>query len=391
MKILHVIASADPRHGGPIEGVLRLGESFRAMGHEQDLLTLDLPDDPWVAEAPVPVHAKGTKPPRLPGPLGKLARWARRSPAAPAWLKANAANYDGIIVDGLWNYATRTAGIALPGGPTPYIVFSHGMLDPWFRGRYPAKHLLKQVLWRMNEGPLLRGAKAVAFTCEQERKLARATWHPWGMSEAVVGFGTTPPPEFEPVMESEFRAALPDLGDRPYFLFMSRLHEKKGADILLRAFGRVAPDCEFDLVIAGPGESDYVSELKSIADEACPEGRVHWPGMVSGKAKWGALHGCAAMTLTSHQENFGVIVAEALGCGRPVIISDQVNIFDEVQAADAGLICTDSVATAEMALRSFIALSPADRRAMGKRGRQLFDEKFTMDGTARRVIDLLAG
>lgn len=388
MKILHVIAGADPREGGPIEGVLRLGECFRAMGHSQELLTLDSPAAPWVKTCPAPVHAMGRRGEEPAGRIDALRMRLGRSPDAPRWLKAHAADYDGIIVDGLWNYATRTARLALPGGPTPYVVFSHGMLDPWFRQRYPLKHALKTALWQFNEGVLLRGAEAVAFTCEQERKLARETWRPWGMREAVVGFGTSAPPAATPAMEEAFRAAVPALGDRPYLLFLSRLHEKKGVDILLEAYGAIAGDCPFDLVVAGPGDAEYVAALKQVAERHCPEGRVHWPGMVSGEAKWGALHGCAAMALTSHQENFGVVVAEALGCARPVVISNQVNIHDEVAAAEAGVICSDDVPSARAALARFVAMEAADREAMGQRGLALFADKFRMDATAGRLIDI---
>ncbi|MBD3729057.1 MAG: glycosyltransferase [Sphingomonadales bacterium] len=391
MKLLHVIATADPRDGGPIEGVLRLGESFRAMGHSQELLTLDSPDAPWVSGAPAPIHAMGRLGEAPRGPLDRLALRFHRAPAAPRWLRAHAGDYDGIIVDGLWNYSTRTARLALPGGPTPYVVFSHGMLDPWFASRFPVKHAIKQLLWRFNEGVLLRGAAAVAFTCEQERKLARENWRPWGMREAVVGFGTSPPPPPTAAMEQAFRAAVPTLGERPYLLFLSRLHEKKGVDVLLEAFGAMAQDCPYDLVVAGPGEPAYVASLKALAERQCPAGRVHWPGMVSGDAKWGALHGCAAMVLTSHQENFGVVVAEAVGCGRPVVISDQVNIHDEVAAARAGLVCRDEANSARDALARFSTLSAGERAAMGERGRTLFAEKFTMDSTARRLLAIFEG
>lgn len=390
MKILHVISVSDPRDGGPIEGVTRLGEAFRAHGHEQELLTLDPPDSPWLAEAPMPIHALGVPLGQRRFSRGPLAHLSQRSPAAVDWLREHVSDYDGIIVDGLWNAGTRTARAVLPKAGVPYLVFSHGMLDPWFRKRYPAKHAMKSVLWQFNEGPLLRAATAVAFTCEQERKLARETWKPWGMREAVVGFGTSPPPARAPAMEAAFRSAVPDLGEHPYFLFMSRIHEKKGVDLLLQAFGETAAQGEIDLVVAGPGDPAYLASLKQLAQECCPQGRVHWPGMLSGPAKWGALYGCEAMTLISHQENFGVIVAEALGCARPVIITDQVNIFDEVEAADAGVICTDNATSAVDGFTRFHALAAKERQAMGQRGQKLFQDRFTMEGTAERVIALLA-
>ncbi len=390
MRILHVIASCDPRGGGPIEGVRRLGEAFRVAGHEQELLTLDTPDQPWVREHPATVHALGT-PVSGRGPIARLRRRVARSPDATAWLRRHGRAYDGIIVDGLWNYSTRVARLALPGGDTPYIVFTHGMLDPWFAGKYPLKHALKQVFWRFNEGVLLRGAAAVAFTCEQERRLARRSFAPWRMREAVVGFGTSLPPPPTTAMEQAFRATVPALGMGGYLLFMSRIHEKKGVDVLIAAFAEIAAAFPaIDLVIGGTGAESYVAALRRQAEASGYGARIHWPGMLGGDAKWGAFYACDAMVLSSHQENFGVVVAEAAGCAKRVVISDQVNIFDEVAAANAGFIASDEVQDFARALRDCLAQSPAERAAMEQRGAALFAEKFNIAATAVRLLNVFS-
>lgn len=389
-SILHVIASCDPGGGGPIEGVRLLGQAFAERGVRQELLTLDTPDMPWVADFPAPVHAMGEGAVGA-GVIGRARAYINGAPRAVRWLRDHAADYDGVIVDGLWNYSTRVARLGLPDSGVPYIAFTHGMLDPWFARTYPAKHMAKRALWRINEGVLLRGASAVAFTCEQERLLARRSFAPWGMREAVVGFGTSAPPAEHPGMVAAFRARVPALADRPYLLFMSRIHEKKGCDVLIAAFARIAGAFpETDLVIAGPGEPDLVAALQRQAEAAGVAGRIHWPGMLAGDAKWGALYGCEAMTLSSHQENFGVIVVEALACGRRVVISDQVNIHDEVTAADAGFVGSDTVDGTEPQLVAALRQSPADRSAMESRARALFAERFDMGRTAERLLAIIA-
>ncbi len=390
MRILHVIANCDPRGGGPIEGVKRLGEAFRAHGHDQELLTLDTPELAWVAAHPAKVHAKG---PAI-GGRGLIAGARRRilrSPAATAWLRDHAGDYDGIVVDGLWNYATRVARLALVRGPVPYIVFTHGMLDPWFARKYPRKHTLKRLLWRFNEGVLLRGAAAVAFTCEQERLLARRSFAPWRMREAVVGFGTSPPPPARPAMAAAFRATVPALGARPYLLFLSRIHEKKGVEVLIEAFAEVAGAFPgTDLVIGGTGDETLVAALRRQAQDSGVAARIHWAGMIGGDAKWGALYGCEAMVLSSHQENFGVVVAEAAGCGRRVVISDQVNIFDEIAAAGAGFVAADEPRHFARALAACLGQGAAARGAMEQRATTLFAERFNIAATAARLIALFA-
>lgn len=389
MKLLHIIASCNPGHGGPVEGVLRLHEAFAKAGHSSEMLTLDRPDDPWVAACPMPVHAKGSLQQDGSGPVASFRRWARRSPGAVEWLAANVTAYDGVIVDGLWNYATRMARLALPVSGVPYVVFPHGMLDPWFRQRYPLKDVAKRALWLLNEGPLMRAATAGAFTCERELELARSTWKPWGVRGEIVGYGTSEPPSAPGQVEA-FRQLVPGIGKRPYFLFMSRLHPKKGCEILLDAFEATLAQHDCALVMAGPGDDDYRQVLLSRPSTRRAGERIVWPGMLQGDAKWGALRGCEAMTLISHQENFGVIVAEALACGRPVIVSDQVNIAPEVERGGAGFVCTTDADSAAAAIRRITSLETDERAAMGVRGRKLFEERFEIGAVAARLAELLS-
>src|SRR6185369_16511419 len=106
--------------------------------------------------------------------------------------------------------------------------------------------------------------------------------------------------------------------------------EKKGVDLLISAYADVyqskpASPAPPALVIAGPLNSDFADAMQKLAAELSPRDTVFWPGLLSGDAKWGAFHGCEAFVLPSHQENFGIAVAEALACGKPVLISNQVN------------------------------------------------------------------
>ena len=88
--------------------------------------------------------------------------------------------------------------------------------------------------------------------------------------------------------------------------------------------------------MAGPDQQNWSSELQGMAQEAGLSDRVHWPGMLTGYAKWGAFYASEAFVLPSHQENFGIAVAEALGCGRGVLLSDKVNIAAQIVADGAG-------------------------------------------------------
>lgn len=392
MKILSIISTAQLEGGGPIEGLLRMSEVMRTQGHEHELMTLDPPDAPFLAEVPVPVHALGRRKRAPRNPLERKWQYFNVSPDAVRWAKAHVREYDGVVVNGLWNYATHVARRALPGSGVPYVVYSHGMLDPWFGKQYPAKDFAKRMLWPLNEAVLYRHATAAAFTCELERRLAHRRYLPWRARERVVAYGTSEPPARHPGQDAAFAAAVPGLAGRCFILFLSRIHEKKGCDLLVDAFARVAreqPDT--DLVIAGPDQMGLVATLKARAERAGIADRLHWPGMLKGDAKWGAFHGCEAFILPSHQENFGIVVAEALACGKPVLISDQVNIFHEVEEAAAGIVAPDTAEGAETLLREFLARSPDERAAMGERGRALFHAKFTITAAANDLLTLLQG
>jgi glycosyltransferase involved in cell wall biosynthesis len=306
------------------------------------------------------------------------------------WLKRHAADYDAIIVNGLWNFSAFAAAMALPGRKTPYFVFTHGMMDPWFKRTYPLKHLAKLVFWLLCEGRLLAGARKVFFTTEEERRLAHGQFPLWRYNEQVVGYGTAAAPPPTPEQRAAFQAKTPELGDRPYLLFLSRIHRKKGCDLLVDAFAKIAKEQpDLQLVVAGPDQENLVAALRERAEALGVGDRIHWPGMLKGDAKWGGYRGAEAFILPSHQENFGIVVAEALACGTPVLISDKVNIWREVEAAGAGLVRPDDAGGTEDLLRAWLALSDTDRAAMRVAAHQTFEKNFDVATIAPALLEII--
>ncbi|MFN6996501.1 MAG: glycosyltransferase, partial [Aquincola tertiaricarbonis] len=114
-----------------------------------------------------------------------------------------------------------------------------------------------------------------------------------------------------------------------------------------------------------------------------------WPGMLQGDLKWGAFHAAEAFVLPSHQENFGIAVAEALGCGVPVLISDKVNIWREIEADGAGLVAPDTAEGTAQLLQRWLALSSAERAAMRDRARGCFAQRFTVEAMADSLLSVL--
>ncbi|HEX3662188.1 MAG TPA: glycosyltransferase [Acidobacteriaceae bacterium] len=380
MRILHVIGSLSPADGGPPEAVRQLARAYPKIGVDVEVLCQDLPDAPFLAPLTFPVHALGQ-------------RWLGRfglSPRLWQWLHRSAARFDGIVMNGLWIFADIAVRSAALRAGTPYAVFPHGSLDPWFNRKYPLKHLKKLIYWPL-QYPVLRDARAVLFTTATERDLARTSFRPNRWNGIPVSYGISHP-SGEPAAQIEaFHAKFPALRGRRYLLFMSRLHEKKGCDLLVDAFARLASEFpDVDLVVAGPDPVSLQAKLQERAARNGIADRVHWPGMLTGDLKWGALRSAEAFVLPSHQENFGIVVAESLAAGRPVLISNQVNIWPDIQADGAGLVDDDTLKGAESLLRRWLALTPVEREAMAAHAQPCFSSRYSMERAAASVKALFS-
>jgi glycosyltransferase involved in cell wall biosynthesis len=383
MRILHVIDTLSPAAGGPPEAIRQLVRAYEqeVAGTKIEVVCLDPPDAPFLSGISCPVHALGQS------SLGRFAL----SPRLWSWLHAHARRFDVLLMNGIWSFPDIAVRAAARRTGVPYGVFVHGALDPWFNRTYPLKHLKKLLYWPI-QYRVLRDAAAVFFTTSIERDLAKTSFRPSQWNSVVIPYGITDngeSPEKSTRQTELFYSTVPALRGRNFLLFLGRIHPKKGCDLLLEAFGRLAstrPDV--DLVIAGPDQEGLQSNLIAQADRLGIAARVHWPGMLGGDLKWGALRACEAFVLPSHQENFGISVVEALSVGRPVLISNQVNIWPDIEADGVGLVDDDTLAGTERLLHRWFHTGLAERQAMAARARPCFLSRYTMNRTASMINDL---
>lgn len=379
LKLLHVIPSVDPSGGGPIEAVNQLCRTYRDSGVVVEICSIDRPNDVFVANSKTKVHALG------PG-HGKYAYSSRLVP----WLRTHAHEFDAVIVNGLWQYTSFAVWRALAGTSTPYFIFVHGMLGPWFKRAYPIKHLKKWLYWPWGEYRVLRDARRVIFTCETERLAARQCFSLYKANEAVTVYGVNDPPPNIDELGSRFATQYPRLKDKRIVLFLGRLHEVKGCDLLIAAFAQVAKQDEnLHLVMAGPGQSRWVTKLKAQSDALGIAHRITWPGMLQNDAKWGALQASEVLCLPSHHENFGIVVAEALACGKPVMISDKVNIWREIREAEAGFVDADTTDGTVRNLQRWQQLDANGYMKMSDRARQCFAIHFHVRLAGARLLEII--
>ena len=383
MKILRSIHTVNPALGGPIESVKQSSAILTRRGHAVEIISLDGPEDAWVRDSPVSVHALG--PDR--GGYGYAPRFSN-------WIKEHRAQYDAVIVHGIWQYNSFGVWRALSGTNTPYFVFPHGMLDPWFKRTYPLKHMKKLLYWPWGDYRVLRDAAGVLFTSEEERKLARESFSLYTCKEVVVNYGTAAPPVDLQDAEHDFCEAFPKLRGERFFLFLGRLHEKKGCDLLIEAFAAVRTsfpaDSPMHLVLAGPcADEEYLRHLKHLAAAGKVDDSITFTGMLTGNRKWGAFSAAEAFVLPSHQENFGIAVVEALACGTPVLISNQVNIWREIEADGAGFVENDDLAGTTALLNRWLATSPEVRAAMKESARNCFARRFEIERATDSLLEVL--
>jgi len=375
LHILHVIGTLSPAAGGPPESMRQLVDAYIEVGAGIELACLDKPGERFLEGIACPVHALG------PSLLGRYGL----SPRLWRWLNGNAHRFDAMVMNGIWTFPGVAVRLAARRAQRPYGIFTHGMLDPWFNRRYPLKHLKKLLYWPVQHA-VLHDAEAVFFITEAERDLAKTSFRPSNWTSVVVPYGINDPEERggEATEQIEaFYRRLPELRGRRYLLFLARIHEKKGCDLLLQAFARTADSVpEVDLVIAGPDQQGMQAELQRLAERLGIAARVHWPGLIGGDLKWGAIRACDAFVLPSHQENFGTAVVESLAVGRPVLISNQVNIWAAIESDGVGLVNDDTLEGTERLLRRWFDLPAAERDAMAARARASFIARFAMNRAA---------
>jgi glycosyltransferase involved in cell wall biosynthesis len=390
VKLLHITSSLDPKMGGVAQAVKTLVSELKELSVSSEIVTLDSPEADCY-------------------PLGPGSGFGQYSSRLLPWLKANISNFDVCIIHGLWSYHTFAAHKAIhylqkqPGNKKlpRILVMPHGMLDPYFQQAKERriKAIRNWFYWKFIESRVVNEADGLLFTCETELLLARETFSPYHpKKEYNIGYGIESPPAYLESMDKAFKSSCKGLDGAPYLLFLSRIHSKKGIDLLLKAYlelhniMRLASEKLPKLVIAGPGlDSKFGKALKGqLAGTPEFENEIFFPGMLSGEAKWGAFYGCEAFILPSHQENFGIAVVEALACSKPVLISNQVNIWREISTEGGGIIENNTINGALNMLIRWIDLTPEKKSQMSVRALNAYQNHFTLNRTAQKIVSMIS-
>jgi glycosyltransferase involved in cell wall biosynthesis len=402
MKILRVISSMNPKAGGPCQGIRNSIPEMKNLGAENEVVCFDSSEADYLGKDNFIVHTLGNV----------KTTWGYNKNLIP-FLLNNFHRFDAVVVHGLWlyhSYATLKAWEKYKKTNKTFpklFVMPHGMLDPYFQQakNRKLKAIRNRFYWKMIENKVINNTDGVLFTCEEELSLAREPFRPYKPKQELnIGYGIQPPPIFSEKMTSAFAAKVPAWNGNPFILFLSRIHQKKGVDLLIKAYQKLEQENPSllgrsreglpQLIIAGPLENEYAKEMQTLANspslvERGAEEEVVFAGMLSGDEKWGAFYNCDCFVLPSHQENFGIAIVEAMACSKPVIITNKVNIWREIAEDVAGLVGNDTEEDTYNLLKKYLSFSFKEKQEMGEQAFLAYKKYFSIEKSAEKLLEVL--
>ncbi|MEH2348529.1 MAG: glycosyltransferase [Nostoc sp.] len=383
MKVLHVIPSVPQVRGGPSLVVLDMVKALRTNNVDAEIATtndngdclLDVPLQKLIQYKQVPVWFFSRFSPTV-----KIVREYAFSWQLTAWLWDNISQYDILHIHAIFSYASTMAMAIARLKNVPYIVIPHGLLSEWSLQQSARK---KQIYMRLIEQANLNHSQGIHLTSQLEQQ--EVAQLELSAPSFVLPHGLSHPPQI-PHARSLLRQHLNLPADEPVILFLSRLHPKKGLDYLIPALGKLTHH-RFTFAIAGSGSQEYEAEIESALVSNGIRDRTYIAGFVAGETKNLFIQGSDLFALTSHAENFGLAVLEALAGGVPVLVTPGVALAAIVQKHQIGYVPELDVLAIAKDIEEYLT-HPQEAKAMGARARQIIREQYTWDKVAAKMVDI---
>ena len=381
MKVLHIISSVSPVRGGPTQAVIEMLKALWNSGIESEIATtndngqdvLDVPLAKRTIYNQVPVWFFPRFSPKI-----ALVREFAFSGAFTTWLWQNIQHYDLIHIHGVFTYPSTVAMAIARLKGIPYITILHGLLCKWSLQQSAHK---KQIYLNLIERRNLNHSQVLHLNSLQEQQ--ELSILNLKAPTLVLPYGISLPPRISNARQG-LREHLKLPADEPIILFLSRLHHKKGLDYLIPALGKLTHH-RFTFVLAGSGSPEYEAEIESLLETNNIRNRTHIAGFVQGEIKDLLIQGSDLFALTSHSENFGVAVLEALGAGLPVLLTPGVALASVVKEHKLGYITSLDVSAISSVIENYLS-NPQAAKEMGTRARQLIFKKYSWDSIAQTLV-----
>jgi len=369
LKIAHVIQSIDPRFGGPSAVVMRLARAQANLGAKVSIVTVSSDNerrcfDDWMTQMGQPVNLELVMWP------GGWIRNLRVGSEVHELLQ----RLDIVHLHGVWDSLVARCLLARAPGDACIVLAPHGMLSPWSMRQKKAKKKLVWNLWMRSA--LSRVDRFHVLNASEGLELHALLPH---ASIGVLPNGTDLPHEQGP-----------GITDKPYILFLARLHVMKGPDRLIDAFASGVKSGslprELGLVIAGP-DFGMLSELRLRVARLGIADRVTFTGAVFGAEKAALLDGAVALCQPSRHEGFSLTLLESLAHGVPVVTTPESNL-PPILAADCGFVVDGDDITALSASLSRVVVDRELRDRMSHAGRVLVSRHYTWEKVAEQALQL---
>ncbi len=374
MNILHVIPAIAPEYGGPSKVILQICQNL----NENRIETKIASTNAGFPKNKYPLN-KDFKYEEIDTIFFKkqFSEAFKYSKPLENWLNENVSEYDLVHIHAVFSHSSIAASKACIRLKVPYILRPLGSLDPW---SLKQKKILKEFLFKLYVTKMINNASMIHYTTEKERELAENSINnkngfviPLSVDESFFNF-------------KNGSDILRKYGiDDDYIFFLSRIHHKKGLELLIEAFNKLADNERFKnlkLIIAGDGEKDYVEKIKKIAGR-----NVVFTGWMKDIDKKNLISNTKLLVLPSYQENFGLCLIEAMAMEVPVLTTQNVNLWKEISSASAGWICD---LTSDSIYNSFVSIleNERERKEFGINGRNLVKKNYTNKVVTEKLIDM---
>ena len=356
--VIHVVPAVSEEASGPSYSVVRLCESLRSLGEDVTMVSLD-----WTPMQAPPGFLKRF-------PLGLGPRRLGRSPALHRWLDERASAGDVALIHGhgLWLMVNVYPGWVARKHKVPLVFSPRGTLSGWAMS---SGSPVKRLFWPLLQRPALTATTCFHATAESEYEDIRKVG--FRQPVAIVPNGVDIP---------QGKSKSPR--DSRTLLFLGRIHQKKGLDMLLPAWAAVQDRFpEWNLKIVGPDDGGYLPRMRQLA-EGLGLKRVEFTGALLGEAKWQAYRDAGIFVLPTYSENFGLSVAEALASGIPAIVTRGAP-WRGLEERRAGWWVDIGVDALVAVLSDALNRPASELEAMGARGREWMRVDFSWNRIAQMM------